>query len=133
VGPWSFRRQENAKKIEEILGRFAPKYGINILSLANVGNHLHMQMKLSNRHTYKKFIRAITAAIAMAITGMSRWNKLDIKFWDYRPYTRVVQSFRGFLNLKAYIRINQLEGFGYTREQARYMDLNWQKGTVRQT
>jgi REP element-mobilizing transposase RayT len=117
VGPWSFRKHH--RKINAIVDKFATKYGVKIISLANVGNHLHLHIKLSNRFTYKAFIRAITAAIAMAVTGASRWNKLKEKFWDYRPFTRVVIGLRAFLNMRDYIRINQMEGQGYDRAHAR--------------
>lgn len=124
-GEWSFRRPENAIKIRRIMDKFARKNGVKVLSLANVGNHLHFHIKLTNRYTYRPFIRAITAAIAMAITGASRWSKpaqnAKVRFWDYRPFTRVVHSFRAFLNLRDYIQINKLEGFGYRRNEARFI------------
>ncbi|MGE0633953.1 MAG: hypothetical protein AB7O96_16180, partial [Pseudobdellovibrionaceae bacterium] len=86
---------------------------------------LHFQIRLSNRHTYKPFIRALTAAIAMAVTGASRWKPLKKepkdRFWDYRPFTRVVQSFKAYLNLRDYIQINQIEGFGYKKHEARFI------------
>ena len=95
------------------------------ISLANVGNHLHFHIKLSNRYTYRPFIRAITAAIAMAITGCSRWKKIKELsgegFWDYRPFTRIVQSYRAFLNLRDYVHINHLECFGYARKDATFI------------
>lgn len=118
-GIWSFRRRENSKKISQILKKFAGRYSVRILSVANVGNHLHLHIQLGSRAGYKPFIRAITAAIAMAITGMSRWKKLSIKFWDLRPYTRVVVGRSAWARLIKYIRINQLEGLGYTREAAK--------------
>ncbi|MDZ4678706.1 MAG: transposase [Oligoflexia bacterium] len=125
TGEWSFKKTKNEIKIREIVSKFSTKYGVRILSLANVGNHLHFQIKLSNRFAYKPFIRAITAAIAMGVTGTSRWNKLKKeakdRFWDYRPFTRVVQSFRAFLNLRDYIQINQLEGLGTSRVEARFI------------
>jgi REP element-mobilizing transposase RayT len=117
VGPWSFLKHH--KKINAIVDKFALKYGVKILSLADVGNHLHLHIKLSNRFTYRAFIRAITAAIAMAVTGASRWKKVKEKFWDYRPFTRVVIGFRAFLNMRDYIRINQMEGQGFDRTYAR--------------
>ncbi len=116
-GLWSFNRPENYKKIKAILAKFTTKYGIQILSMATVGNHLHFHIKLTNRHTYKPFIRAVTASIVMTVTKKSRWNKAKEKFWDYRPFTRVIVGFKSFLNLKDYIKINQLEGF-YGREFA---------------
>ncbi len=120
-GEWSFRKPAHEKKIQSILSHFSRRYGVKVISLANVGNHLHFQIKLSNRFTYKAFIRTLTSAIAMAITGASRWNPLKGRFWDYRPFTRIVQSYRAFLNLRDYIRINELEGYGYQRDHARWL------------
>ncbi len=123
IGDWSFRMPKNAARVSEITSKFALKYGIKILSLANVGNHLHFHLKLSKRQTYKPFIRAVTAAIAMAVTGASRWKKLKVsakdRFWDYRPYTRIIEGLRAFLTLKDYVEINHWEGQGYSRERAR--------------
>ena len=122
TGEWSFRRPKNEKKIREIVQRFAAKYGVRVLNLANVGNHLHFHLRLGNRHTYKPFIRAVTAAIMMAVTGYSKWKKKPEgeRFWDYRPFTRIIANgLRAFLTVKDYIRINQLEGFGFRREVAR--------------
>ena len=128
IGDWSFWRPRNREKIQRIVSRFSSKYGVKIHSLANVGNHIHFQMKLSNRHTYKSFIRAITSAIAMAVTGASRWNPLKKTtkdhFWDYRPYTRVVIGLRAFLTLRNYIEINKLEGLGLSKNRARFF-LKW--------
>ena len=123
-GDWSFKKHD--RQIRAILEKFSRKYAVRILSLANVGNHLHFQIKLSNRHLWNPFIRAVTAAIAMSVTGVSRWSKRGStedkeKFWDYRPFTRVVQSWRGFLRLRDYIRINHLEGAGHGRLLARWI------------
>lgn len=117
VGKHSFARHR--QKVCAIVEKFALKYGIKVISLANVGNHLHFQIKLGNRHAYRPFIRAVTAAIAMAVTGVSRWKKSEGPFWDQRPFTRVVIGRRAFLTLKNYIEINRLEGQGYDRELAR--------------
>jgi hypothetical protein len=94
-----------------------------ILSFANVGNHLHLQIKLSNRFAYKPFIRAITAAIAMAVTGWSRWTKVidGERFWTERPFTQIVTAFKYHLNLRDYIAINKIEGFGLAKTTARML------------
>ena len=120
---WSFKKPANDRAIREIIKRFSTKYGVKILSLANVGNHLHFHIRLANRYTYYKWIRAISSAIAMKVTGMNRWtggkNQPQDKFWDYRPFTRIIQSFRALLTLKDYILINQFEGLGMPRSKAR--------------
>ena len=122
-GDYSFKKQVHDQFIRKTLREFTHKYGIKILSFANSGNHLHIHIKITNRNTYKPFIRAITASIAMKITGASRWSKsvFDGKFWDYRPFTRVVIGFSGFLKVQDYIKINQLESVGHTRTEARFI------------
>lgn len=129
-GDLSFLRKGNDRKVRQIVQKFSIRYGVQILSLANVGNHLHFQIKLGNRFGYKPFIRAITAAIAMAVTGVSRWKKVEGKFWDYRPFTRVIMGFKAFLTLRDYIKVNQFEGFGYKRNQARFL-IEWERNKPR--
>lgn len=123
VGRWSFLKPHNKKRIQEILKKFATKYGVKIISFANVGIHLHLQIKLSNRYTYKPFIRAITGAIAMAVTQASRWKKniLKDRFWNCRPFTCVVKSLAAFRNLQNYIRLNKMEGLGIAHVEARWI------------
>ena len=123
-GQWSFRRYENKIRINNLVNKFSVRYGVKVLSAANVGNHIHLHIKLSSRHTYRAFIRGLTSSIAMAITGYSRWNKPPKSwkgFWDYRPFSRIITGFRDFLNIKDYLYINRLEGFGYRRDQAEYL------------
>lgn len=120
-GSWSFLRPENAVRIRGILAKFSGRYGVRILSLANVGNHLHLQIQLTRRASYRPFIRAVTGAIAMAITGVNRWTQNPgekLKFWDLRPFTRVLQGYRSVLNLRDYLAINRLEGMGIPRLRA---------------
>lgn len=122
-GEKSFLKKGTAGKIQSILKKFSAKYGIKLISVANVGNHLHIHLKLSNRRTFAPFIRAITSAIAMAATGTSRWRtkaeKGIKKFWDYRPFTKVVESHQYFLNMKDYLQINEFEGQGFYRRYAK--------------
>ncbi len=125
-GDWSFRQLRNQGRIRRLTDRFAARYGIRVLDLANVGNHLHFQLKLSNRRLYAPFIRALTGAIALQVTGRSRWKK-DPRdpatqrrpFWDYRPFTRIVVGRRGYLTLRDYLAINHWEGRGFDRATSR--------------
>jgi hypothetical protein len=117
-GEWSLRRHH--ERIAAITKRFAARHHVKILKFANVGNHLHVHLQLSHRYSYAAFIRGWTAALAMAVTGASRWSKPEALktrgFWDYRPFTRVVTTFREFKILNQYITKNQYEGAGIPRE-----------------
>lgn len=158
-GEWSFLRSRNAKVVKSVVEKFAFVYGVKVLSLVNVGNHLHLHIRLGNRFGYKPFVRAITGSIAMAITGKNRWTRAKIaraeadsrlrvhsglraapsstaitpleangvasavapRFWDHRPFTRVVAGFQPVLRLVDYLRINQIEGWGFSKFEARGM------------
>ena len=117
----SFRNPQYYQKLGELIQEFSKKKGVQILSLANVGNHLHLHIKITNRTLYKAWIRGLTSAIAMLVVGrkgLAELRKQNKKFWDYRPFTRVINNFKAFLNLKDYIEINQFEGVGMPRVKA---------------
>lgn len=120
-GAFSFRRKKNELAISNIVAKFSAKFGIEVLSLANVGNHLHFHIRIKRRRAYYGFIRAITSAIRMAIVGSPRWGGalIEGKFWDERPFSRVIRGRRAFLTLQGYVFINQLEGKGVSRSHAR--------------
>jgi REP element-mobilizing transposase RayT len=152
-GEWSFLRSRNAKVVKSVVEKFAFVYGVKILSLVNVGNHLHLHIRLGSRFSYKPFVRAITGSIAMAITGKNRWTQARIalaetispvsaaqsataitsaeaigvatavatRFWDHRPFTRVVSGFKAARRLIDYLRINEMEGWGFSKFEARGM------------
>lgn len=112
TGTKSFLAQRHRVAISHLLINLGKKWGIRVQNLANVGNHLHLQIKIGNRHSYKPFICALTGGIATIVT---QGQKLKKKFWDYRPYSRIVRGLSGHLKLKDYLEINQYEGGGVSR------------------
>src|SRR6476620_5120508 len=52
TGDWSFRQAANKRKIESIINKFANRFAVRILSITNVGNHLHVHFQLTNRFTF---------------------------------------------------------------------------------
>jgi hypothetical protein len=113
-GARSFWRKDHAKYIDHVTRRFGLKFAVDILDCVNVGNHLHLKIKLASRHTYAPFIRAVTAAIRMRVGGQ------ELKrFWDFRPYSRIVEGHRNLLQLNDYLAINRLEGFRLAKVVAR--------------
>lgn len=122
-------RSPNRVKVAQLIEKFARKNHIQVHSFANVGNHLHMHIQLGKMASYRPFIRGLTAAIAMAITGLSRWTKESSparerlkgrRFWDYRPFTRIVNGRRDFVGVNDYVSLNQLEGTGIPRNFGSY-------------
>ena len=99
--------------VEKTIRTQAKKYGIKIYEFANVGNHLHLLIKLSNRFTFAPFMRAISGIIAIKVTGSNKLKGLKQKFWDYRPWSRIVEWKKAYSIAKDYVIQNHLEAIGY--------------------
>jgi len=127
-GKYSFLTPTNKLKVDRILKEKSKKFGVKILSLANVGNHLHLKIKISTRETFQKFLIATTALIAREITG-ARKGKPFGKFWSGLAFTRVINSRREELIIDGYITANQIESrtSPRVREQFRKAYSEWLK------
>lgn len=94
--------------IELTLTDVAKKYGVKIYKHANVGNHLHLAIKLRQVSDWAGFIRELTGRIAL----LCRRFVTD-GLWMYRPHTRIVRGWRkAYRIVLDYIELNQLEGEG---------------------
>ena len=118
-GQWSFLRHKS--EIEQLLEKFSKKYHVKLNSFANAGNHLHLHIKVPSRKHYRAFIRALSSAIMMKVTGYSRWKRTPegFQFWDQRPFSRIISTWSEFLNLGKYVQLNRWEGAGVGRQTAR--------------
>ncbi len=105
------------KVVNETVKKIAKKHGVKIYKYANVGNHLHLVIKIHSLRSWKAFIRELTGTIARAIhrifDGVSGPKKAKEKFWSQKPYTRIVQGWRRpFEIAKDYVTLNLLEAEG---------------------
>lgn len=98
--------------VNQIVVNTAKKHGVTIYEYANVGNHLHLVLRITHLHRWPPFIREFTGKIGLlakktlAMTGTEN-------FWLYRPYTRVIASWnKPFKIAKEYIHLNSLEAEG---------------------
>jgi REP element-mobilizing transposase RayT len=98
------------KFVDEVVRHWARACGVRIYEIVNVGNHLHLVIKISDVNSYKKFIRIITARIARHIGQRERgparankWAPSDFQFWLGRPFTRIIEWGRDWDNLLNYM------------------------------
>lgn len=113
-GQFSFGYKSNVRKVNEIVQKKCVKYGVKLIEYSNNFTHLHLLAKFPSRAIYLRFIRALTAYLALAVSGASKLKCLKAifgkkGFWDFRPFTRVVKSFRGYKVARDYVVLNQLE------------------------
>ena len=142
AGKDSFLVLRNKKAIESILKRFAKKFGVKIYQQAITSNHIHLLLMIANRYLYRSFIKAVSGMIASHVMGQQTF-KIFAKsrsllvadsvagdgvtkrqtsdtstdkpqgFWQFRPFSRVVNWGRDFKKCTDYLKQNVLEALGF--------------------
>lgn len=104
------RLPKTYKFVSQEIERVAKKHGIKIYRLANVGNHIHLLIRIGKISAWAGFIRELTGRIAQGLTAFG----IKLKdFWMYRPHTRVIASWgRAFQTVCDYIQLNQWQSRG---------------------
>jgi len=93
------RTPRRFKTVNYTVTRVAKKLGVRIHEYANVGNHLHLLIKIPHRGRWAPFIRELTGRLA-TLAGRSQ-------VWEGRPFTRVVNGWRkAYRSVKEYVRLN---------------------------
>lgn len=124
-GHKSFKNKIFEARIFDIVADHAEANGITLYSYANGGNHLHILLRSKHRDDYTRFIRSVTGLIARLVGGSERGKKLAIKFWDNRPFSRVVSfAKREFEIAKRYLTRNVLEAIGWMPYVPRQLKLS---------
>ncbi len=122
----------NKLKVDELVTRISRRYGVKLKKYVNVGNHLHLVVKLSGspmtaRRQYRSWIRLLTARIAFEVGGSKKGepfrdeNGERVKFWDAIPFSRVVHGLRGWIDMDRYVLKNALEAQGLPKNQALFL------------
>lgn len=117
--------------IQQILDSQAERHSIQVFSAANGGNHLHLLIRAPSRSHLSAFLRALSGRIAQLVMGHKKEvlrRPFDKKFWDARPFSRLVSWGQDFKNVCRYLGINAAESLlGFSRIAARSMDKQIQK------
>lgn len=116
-GKFSLGHSSNVRRVNEIIQKNCVKYGVKLIEYSNNFSHLHLLAKFPSRALYLRFIRSVTSSIAIAVSGANKLKALKEifgakGFWDFRPFTRIVKSFRGYKIARDYVVLNQLEAMG---------------------
>lgn len=119
----------NKLKVAKLVDVISRRCAVKIVKYANVGNHLHMVVKLhgspmTSRRHYRKWIRLLTSRIAFEIGGAKKGepfrddNGQRAKFWDAIPFSRVIHGRRGWKMISRYVVKNEIEASGVPKEIA---------------
>jgi putative transposase len=120
-GGRSFLLKKNYGKIDSIIRRSAKSNGIKIYHFVNVGNHLHLVIKVDRKNAttgrlaFRSFIRSVTGLVARHVVGAERNDGKGIKFWQSRPFTRILSWGRDFNFIARYMGKNSAQAkFGHS-------------------
>jgi REP element-mobilizing transposase RayT len=118
-GPLSLLSPVRAKRIEATVRGLAKAKGIRLYRYANAGNHLHLLVLAPTRPAFKAYLRALTGIVARITLSAQRGSAQGKKFWDARPFTRIVEWGRDFRGVAGYLLRNTLEAIGFIPYQPR--------------
>lgn len=116
-GERSFLRKD--REIQSLIRGQGRQLGVKVYRIANGGNHLHLVVLPHSRVAFNRFIRAISGLIARRILGAQRGSPKDQKFWEKRPFTRIVEWGRDYKVVSQYLVQNTLEALGFIPYQPR--------------
>ena len=116
-GEQSMLSPRHCDKVQEFTAKLAKRWGVRLYRYANVGNHIHLLIKVPSRAVWKRFLRQLAGGIALIVTGAKKGSPLARNstgrgFWDHLAFTRIVQFGRDYENMGRYLIKNLFEAAG---------------------
>ena len=100
------------REIEQLVRRLANQFSVKVFEFSNNGNHLHLAVQARERVGFQQFLMAVAGQIAQRMTGSQKGKPLTRKFWDFIPFTRIVEWGRDLEHVILYVMQNQQEALG---------------------
>lgn len=116
-GTQSMLHPKNCDHIHEFTRKTAKRCGVRLYRYANVGNHIHLLIRVPSRAAWQKFLRELAGGIAIIVTGAKKGAALAKNdgvrgFWDHLAFTRIVAFGRDFNGVGRYLIKNLFEAAG---------------------
>jgi len=105
-------------RVKQILRRQSYNFGITVYWFANSGNHIHLLIRPPReRADFSGFIKAFTGLIARLVLSAERSRARGLRFWNKRPFSRIVAWGKPFRVCARYVQLNILEALGLAEAQ----------------
>lgn len=122
-GRRSLLHPKRVKRINSKVRELCRETHVRLYEYANVGNHLHLLIRVPDRAAYCRLVRSLTGVIARMVLNAEKGRasaqlSLRKKFWDTKPFTRLIEWGRDFGNASRYVRKNLLEACSMAYHQA---------------
>lgn len=109
-GAWNLLRHE--RKVDALLRIQARRHHVRVQNYVNVGNHLHIKLRVYSRESFGAFLKSFAALLARKVTGARRGRALvgsTKKFWDGLAFTRILYHSIEEKLLARYFTANNIE------------------------
>lgn len=101
---------------QKVIQRYAKRFFVKIEQISIQNDHIHLLIRCSRRSLFHYFFRVVAGQIAQTLQKKDLLSipvtgtpSAGTKLWIYRPFTRVVRSYRAYRIAVAYIKLNELE------------------------
>ena len=111
-GSRSFLAPANARRIQKLVFSLGRRLRVRVYNYANSGNHLHLLLQPSTRAAYRAYVRALSGIVARIALRAKHSRTQGLRFWDRRPWSRIVSWGDGFETVLLYIERNTMETLG---------------------
>ncbi len=133
----SLRGAKSFTIVKLIIKKYSVKFFVKIEQISIQGDHIHLLVRCGRRSKYHSFFRVCAGQIAQVFQREGLLRKpiqaekvnskktmtdtpIDItppRLWMYRPFSRIVKSWKGFKIVREYILLNEKEALGQIRYQ----------------
>lgn len=119
-GNLSFFSPKNKAWLENLIRSKAKKFFVSIDDFVNMGNHLHLKIRIQDRQSFQQFLKSIVNLIARKLTGARKGHKFG-RFWDGLAYTRILRSEFERLQLSGYFQANRIQKQRGLKEREKFL------------
>jgi len=112
-GKRSLLNRYAAQVTQTTLGECAKRAGVRIYRYQNVGNHIHLVIRLHHRQSWIRFVRSFTSLLKLRLERL--WREKIERLFDQRPFTRVCSWGREFRSINDYFLKNYMDRWGIPR------------------
>ncbi|MBC7396308.1 MAG: transposase [Bdellovibrionales bacterium] len=126
-GTWSLLHHKNKATVTSMIYVYADRFKVTVYRAANLGNHIHLLVKATDRKNLADFLRVLAGRIAVVVTGAQKGGYVNGKFhvakkigrfWDYLYWSRLVNWGADFYRVRKYVLTNELEAFSREHREA---------------
>lgn len=114
-GEFSLLKDTHWRKVKDIVHTQARLSNVRVRRYANAGNHIHLLISAVRAKGLARFLRTISGLIARLVLKTERGRPLpkSVRFWDQRPFSRIITWGKEYTGVARYLMKNTLEALGF--------------------